>query len=196
MVSDNNNKVQDTHGKYTDAYIDILKTYEKQILDSFSKKNNLKEEFFITIKHIMYGLCFVFAGTLLLSIILFTIMIIKDYNSVAVITGAITTIISSFATMIVSLFKLPKIIADYLFNKKEDRLMNQIIKNIQQYEINAVKYNLENLKIERFKQLNAEVTDIPDSDFSNLIYNTPPQNVEIRSNEFVTGNDINNEDIS
>lgn len=38
MVSDNNNKVQDTHGKYTDAYIDILKTYEKQILDSFSKK--------------------------------------------------------------------------------------------------------------------------------------------------------------
>ena len=65
MVSDNNNKVQDTHGKYTDAYIDILKTYEKQILDSFSKKNNLKEEFFITIKHIMYGLCFVFAGTLL-----------------------------------------------------------------------------------------------------------------------------------
>ncbi len=196
MVSDNNNKVQDTHGKYTDAYIDILKTYEKQILDSFSKKNNLKEEFFITIKHIMYGLCFVFAGTLLLSIILFTIMIIKDYNSVAVITGAITTIISSFATMIVSLFKLPKIIADYLFNKKEDRLMNQIIKNIQQYEINAVKYDLENLKIERFKQLNAEVTDIPDSDFSNLIYNTPPQNVEIRSNEFVTGNDINNEDIS
>lgn len=196
MVSDNNNKVQDTHGKYTDAYIDILKTYEKQILDSFSKKNNLKEEFFITIKHIMYGLCFVFAGTLLLSIILFTIMIIKDYNSVAVITGVITTIISSFATMIVSLFKLPKIIADYLFNKKEDRLMNQIIKNIQQYEINAVKYDLENLKIERFKQLNAEVTDIPDSDFSNLIYNTPPQNVEIRSNEFVTGNDINNEDIS
>ncbi len=196
MVSDNNNKVQDTHGKYTDAYIDILKTYEKQILDSVSKKNNLKEEFFITIKHIMYGLCFVFAGTLLLSIILFTIMIIKDYNSVAVITGAITTIISSFATMIVSLFKLPKIIADYLFNKKEDRLMNQIIKNIQQYEINAVKYDLENLKIERFKQLNAEVTDIPDSDFSNLIYNTPPQNVEIRSNEFVTGNDINNEDIS
>lgn len=196
MVSDNNNKVQDTHGKYTDTYIDILKTYEKQILDSFSKKNNLKEEFFITIKHIMYGLCFVFAGTLLLSIILFTIMIIKDYNSVAVITGAITTIISSFATMIVSLFKLPKIIADYLFNKKEDRLMNQIIKNIQQYKINAVKYDLENLKIERFKQLNAEVTDIPDSDFSNLIYNTPPQNVEIRSNEFVTGNDINNEDIS
>ena len=196
MVSDNNNKVQDTHGKYTDAYIDILKTYEKQILDSVSKKNNLKEEFFITIKHIMYGLCFVFAGTLLLSIILFTIMIIKDYNSVAVITGAITTIISSFATMIVSLFKLPKIIADYLFNKKEDRLMNQIIKNIRQYELNAVKYDLENLKIERFKQLNAEVTDIPDSDFSNLIYNTPPQNVEIRSNEFVTGNDINNEDIS
>ena len=48
----------------------------------------------------------------------------------------------------------------------------------------------------RSKQLNAEVTDIPDSDFSNLIYNTPPQNVEIRSNEFVTGNDINNEDIS
>ena len=63
-------------------------------------------------------------------------------------------------------------------------------------EINAVKYDLENLKIERFKQLNAEVTDIPDSDFSNLIYNTPPQNVEIPSNEFVTGHDINNEDIS
>lgn len=47
--------------------------------------------------------------------------------------------LSSFATMLVSIFKLPQIIADYLFNKDEDNQMIEIIKNIQQYEIDAVK---------------------------------------------------------
>lgn len=65
-------------------------------------------------------------------------MIIFNSNSIATIAGAITAMISSFITMLLAIMKLPKIIARYLFNKKEDKLMAEIIKNIQKYEIKAV----------------------------------------------------------
>ena len=183
------NIIQGTHDKYTDAYISILNTYKEQISSSVTKKNELKERFFETIKMIMYWLTFIFAGTLGLSLILFGIMIYNNYSSVAVITGAITTIFSSFTTMILSIFKLPKIIDDYLFNKKEDKLMSEIIQNIQKYEIDAVKYELENtklklerIKLEKIKELNSEASNTSnnqndsDDDLAVFTYNTPSQN--------------------
>ena len=51
------------------------------------------------------------------------------------IIGLVTAIISSFITMLVSLFKLPEIIAKYLFNLKEDENMAKIIGHIQTYDI-------------------------------------------------------------
>ena len=61
--------------------------------------------------------------------------------------------------MIVSILKLPKIIAEYLFNKKEDKQMNQIIKNIQSYEIGAVQ--LENTALKNATNDSMESSDIP-----------------------------------
>lgn len=129
----------DAHGKYTQAYVGILDTYKEQISNSVNKKNQLKEKFFSVIKGIMITLVVLFVVILLCSFVIFGIMIICKYQSVSVITGAITAMLSSFATMLVSIFKLPQIIADYLFNKDEDNQMIEIIKNIQQYEIDAVK---------------------------------------------------------
>lgn len=125
------------HDKYTDAYINILDTYKTQLQSSIEAKNDLKKKFFYMIQKILYILISLFVITLVSSFIIFAIMAINNYESIAVVTGAITAIISSFATMILSIFNLPEIIARYLFNKDEDNLMNQIIKNIQDYEINT-----------------------------------------------------------
>lgn len=116
-------------------------------------------------------------------------MIYKNYSSAAIITGAITTIFSSFTTMVLSIFKLPKIIADYLFNKEEDKLMSEIIQNIQKYEIDAVKYELESIKLklekiklEKIKEMNSEASNASndannsDGDLTIFTYNTPSQN--------------------
>lgn len=129
----------DAHGKYTQAYVDILNTYNKQIADSIDKKNTLKTNFFNLIKRIMITLVFLFGVSVIVSFLAFILMINKNYQSAGVITGAIVGMLSTLSTMILSIFKLPEIIANYLFNKEEDKQMNEIIKNIQVYELEAVK---------------------------------------------------------
>lgn len=127
------------HNEYAKAYIKILKTYNKHIRSTIEKKNELKQKFFKTIKFIMCALTILFGCSLICSLFIFVLMIKYEYQSAAVITGAITALISSFVTMTLSIFKLPEIIAEYLFNKNEDVLMSEIIKNIQNHEIDMVK---------------------------------------------------------
>ena len=202
-MDDNNTEdtVKETHNKYTDAYVSILDTYRNQIDSSVTKKNELKEKFFNAIKCIMYILTVLFVVTLVGSYFLFNQMIKNDYQSVSVITGAISAIISSFVTMVLSIFKLPEIIADYLFNKEEDQLMNTIIKNIQQYEIDAVKYEIEKTKLERVKQLNEETTIISegniDTELINSSYDPSPSDSTDIGEQYIDTNEqtINNDNI-
>ena len=148
-MDENGNQEIDAHGKYTDAYVGILNTYKIQIEKSITKKNELKDKFFNVIRFVMIVLICLFVLSVIGSFGVFWYMISQKYQSVAVITGAITAMISSFATMILSIFKLPQIIADYLFNKEEDQLMKEIIKTIQAYEIDAG-------KLERIAKIDAE----------------------------------------
>lgn len=163
MGTDNQNNPSeiDAHGKYTQAYVDILNTYKNQISNSVTKKNELKTKFFWLISIIMTLLTALFIISILWSFMVFNLMIKNDYESVSVIVGAVTGMITTLSTMILSIFKLPKIIANYLFNKKEDNQMIEIIKNIQAYELQAVKLE----KLEIMKQVarieNAESEDSP-----------------------------------
>ncbi len=68
-------------------------------------------------------------------------MVDTGNDSFPVVTGAITAVISSLSTMILSISKLPKLIAKYLFNENEDRSMTEIIKNIQSYELKSAQMN-------------------------------------------------------
>lgn len=187
------NTVKGTHDKYTDAYVNILDTYRTQIDSSVTKKNGLKEYFFTAIKHIMYALTFLFITTIIGSFILFGLMIKFNYQSVSVITGSVSAIISSFVTMVLSIFKLPEIIANYLFNKEEDKLMSDIIKNIQTYELSAVKHDIEKAKLERIKQLNQETVivseDSNDTDLISSSYDSSPGDeidVDVHENDNVS----------
>lgn len=133
------NKKLDTHEEYTQAYINVLNTYNTQIENTMKSRNQLKRSFFYLIRLIMLGLIFLFFITIVISFLLFYLMVLRDYKSATVVTGAVTALISTFSTMLLSIFKLPRLIAKYLFNKNEDRSMSEIIKNIQQYEIESVK---------------------------------------------------------
>lgn len=134
-----NDDILSTHIQYTDAYISILDAYKKHLEESTKNKLELKKKFFSTINLIMYVSTFAFVSTIILSTIIFIISIYKNNSSVEIIAGSVVTMIASFVTMVVTIFKLPEIIAHYLFNKKEDKQMVKVIENIQQYEINAVK---------------------------------------------------------
>lgn len=157
----NNPSEIDAHGKYTQAYVDILNTYKTQINDSVKNKNELKTKFFWLISIIMTVLTALFIISIYWSFKAFNLMIKNDYESVSVIVGAVTGMITTLSTMILSIFKLPEIIASYLFNKEEDNQMIEIIKNIQAYELQAVKLE----KLEILKQVarieNAESDDLP-----------------------------------
>lgn len=135
-----NENVSLTHGKYTDAYIEILNTYKKYLLASTDEKLKLKNNFFDLIKKIMLITVSVFAGVIIFSLIILGMMVYRKNNSIQIIAGSITAIISSFVTVILTIFKLPQIIAEYLFNKNEDEQMGKIIENIQKYELNAARF--------------------------------------------------------
>ncbi len=126
-----------THSRYTEVYVEILNTYKEQLSKSINNKNNLKQDFLVFIKAVMYMLTITFI--IVISLIIIGLVVLLGNSSLEVITGSIVAVISSFVTMIVSIFKLPRIIAKYLFNKKEDDQMTRIIENIQKYELDAVK---------------------------------------------------------
>lgn len=125
------------HNQYTKAYIEILNAYKEQFSTSVEKKNQLKDNFFKLIHHIMYAMVITFCIVIILSVILMIIMAYRKSSSAEMISGAIISIISSFVTVIVAIYKLPEIIAKYLFNKDEDKYMKEIIENIQRYELDA-----------------------------------------------------------
>lgn len=88
--------------------------------------------------------------------------------------------LSTFATMLISIFKLPQIIADYLFNKEEDQMMNEIIKNIQKYELDAVRIEKENKKkLESEKEQEIDQNRESILDDSPNIEGIQPEDVEI-----------------
>lgn len=189
----NDDKVLRTHNVYTEAYIGILNTYNNQISTSVIKKNELKEKFFKTTKLIMYSLTVIFSVSMIVSLVLLGFMIWSDSSSVAIITGTLTTLVSSLVTLIMSIYKLPEIIAKYLFNKQEDRLMNEIIKNIQTYEIDAVKSDIENAKLEKFKALSDELDNNEDDNLRDSNYDEPAQSDNSQSDSREPG-DISNDE--
>ena len=66
---------------------------------------------------------------------------LNDATSEAVL-GMVTVILPSVCSLIVAFIKIPETIAKYLFNTDEDRYMDSMIKNIQDYDKSV--FTLEN----------------------------------------------------
>lgn len=151
------------YNKHTKKYTKLLKNYT--IHTEFS--NELK----ITYKKIFFWIIIIIMGAMTIAFIvsLYKAFDIITYLSVTrmpipteSIVGIMTAVVSSFVTMLVSLFKLPEIIAQYLFNPKEDENMAAIIGHIQTYDIGmyTIEKKLEEKYMKEFeKKVNNDQKD-------------------------------------
>ncbi len=126
------------YNKHTEKYTSLLTNYITQTESSNKTKNLLKIIFFAIIIAIMILLTVSFLGALFITFrFVYKMSIAKNTAAIPAesVASLITAVISSFLTMLVSLLKLPKIIAKYLFNPKEDENMATVISHIQKYDV-------------------------------------------------------------
>lgn len=105
------------------AFLEFLQNFVETQNDKEKQKVILKEQFFWIV---MIG----FLSLLLTPMIL--VISLKSLNQIT----AIVSMVTVFFELVSAIIVLPKIIAKYLFNKKEDEKLLQIIESMQQYNQN------------------------------------------------------------
>lgn len=111
----------------TDSYIRIDKEFER-FLANFVKSQNEKEKQKLHFKDQFFWLIMIgfFSLMILPLIIVISSSRISD-------TSMIVALISTLIELVSAIIVLPRIIAEYLFNKEEDKNMIEIIKSMQEY---------------------------------------------------------------
>lgn len=142
MVTKTRTNQKQKYDDHSNRYTILLDSYIENASNANKLKNRLKGFFFAIIMLIMLALTIAF----ILSVFR-TFDIIKSINSSEAqnwegIIGAVASILPIFATMLVSLIELPRIIAKYLFNPKEERSMTHIISKIQNHDVKM--YSIDN----------------------------------------------------
>lgn len=133
------------YDEHTQAYTQLLYSFIRQSHFSSTLKNKLKAIFFGIIVFLMILLVIIFYYSIYKTFKIINSSEVTDSvnkENFEYIAGAITAMISSLVTVIISLFKLPKIIAKYLFNPEEDKNMVSVIEKIQNYDV--AMYSIEN----------------------------------------------------
>ena len=133
ITTSNNNSIENLLRHERDIFISTDKTF-LIFLNNFVKTQNdkeqqktiLKEQFFYIV---MLGF---------LALLLTPMILIISLKSLSQIT-AIVSLVSILFELVSAIIILPKIIAEYLFNKQEDEKLLQIIESMQKY--NQDKHN-------------------------------------------------------
>lgn len=116
--------------EHNECYTRILETYSKTLEGNILEKNKLKKYFFYICSGILISIALAFVVCLGLS--LFFIFANPD---VSFDIASIVSLIGAMATAFISSFMiLPKVITRYLFNKKEEENMMNVINKIQEYD--------------------------------------------------------------
>lgn len=113
--------------KEAQSYFKINEAFE-EFLNDFVKHQNAKENeklIFKAVFFVVIMLCF----TILLIVPIILIVLLRKSSEITIVIA----LISALVEMISAILVLPKIIAQYLFDKEEDRNVLDIIKNMQQY---------------------------------------------------------------
>lgn len=115
----------------SELYTELLSDFVNKMYKSATAKNRMKKIFFYVILVLLVVLFIAF-----LVCACFLVFYVPNRNApLDNIASIITSLLSLFSTLLVALIKLPKIIAKYLFNPKEDRDTVAIIGKIQKYDI-------------------------------------------------------------
>lgn len=133
--------------KHTKKYTEILGNYVTYTKSSNDMKARYKKIFFWAIMGILFALAAVFLYSVHSAFeVMKALPDTKDNIPMENIIGAAAAVISSSVTVLAGVLKLPKIIAEYLFNPEEDKGMAQVIGQIQKNDTHM--YSIES-KLER-----------------------------------------------
>ena len=126
---------KEDHESRSDGYTKLIENYAKGIRRNTWAKFIMKIVFFVIVMCVLGGLSYTFYYAITYTISMIQNMIKSNHISFNMIAATLTPLVSSFGTIIISLLKLPEIIAKYLFNPQEDESAIAIVKNIQRYDI-------------------------------------------------------------
>lgn len=146
--------------KHSKNYSKLLDIYVDSANQNITMKKWFKIIFFIVTMCSLISVVVLFFYTLIYAFNSFSKF--DDLNSITIeaILSVITIVIPAISSLIVAFIKIPEIIAQYLFNTKEDENMNLIIKNIQDYDtaMFEMEYKFDEL-LKEHKDQNEEVED-------------------------------------
>ena len=120
--------------KHSKNYSKLLDIYVDSVKKNIVMKNCFKILFFIiTMGSLVAVVCFFYES---LQYVFKCFDKFKNLNEISIegVLGILTVVIPAISSLIVAFIKIPEIIAQYLFNVKEDSYMNSVIKNIQDYD--------------------------------------------------------------
>ena len=112
---------------HSNEYDSILKNYSKHVEKTLKEKTTMKK-------------CFFWLSFIIMSLSVISILICSSYMLYHIHSGKIDIgnyilpAISSLISFLTVFIIIPKIIAKYLFNSKEDSAMRGIIADIQKYD--------------------------------------------------------------
>lgn len=135
--------------KHSKSYSDLLTIYVKSVEDNTNLKKWFKILFFIFTMGSLIAIIIFFGLSLKYACSSFLKFEKSNNINTETILSVITVLFPSFASLIVAFIKIPEIIAKYLFNIQEDKYMNSVIKNIQDYDKSmfALRQRAENVAI-------------------------------------------------
>lgn len=169
--------------EHSKKYSDLIGTYVDNVEQNATLKRKLKERFFLVTMSILIALTAIF----ILAIGALCIGVIVNKVTGKFIVSIITIIAPVLSSLLVALLKIPKIIAKYLFNKKEDKSMNKLIRDIQLYDKNMIEFEykmnmlLKNERVENDasspqSEQNIVLNEVPSGDNLDIINNIDDEN--------------------
>lgn len=146
--------------KHSKNYTKLLDIYVDSANQNITMKKWFKIIFFIVTMCSLISVVVLFFWTLLYAFNSFSKFDNLNGVTMEAILSVITIVIPAISSLIVAFIKIPEIIAQYLFNTKEDENMNLIIKNIQDYDtaMFEMEYKFDEL-LKEHKDQNEDVED-------------------------------------
>lgn len=120
--------------KHSKNYSKLLDFYVDSANQNIKMKKWFKIIFFVVTMLSLIAIVYLFFKTFRYAYNSFDKFDSLNEITIEAILSVVTIIIPAISSLIVAFIKIPEIIAEYLFNTKEDENMSIIIKNIQDYD--------------------------------------------------------------
>lgn len=118
---------EDLLKKHNSSFADLLSNYVVSSDKSQKHKRGMKIAFFVIAMTIIIVLSISFVITIVMSLYMQCTRNIRILDLIA-------PIASSFASVVIAVLTIPKIIAQYLFDKSEDDRLSQMVGKMQDYD--------------------------------------------------------------